>query len=45
MPRILYPAKLSFRIESDVFSKQAKAKGVHHYYTGLAENVKWTSLS
>ena len=27
------------------FSRQAKAKGVHHYQSGLTRNVKSTSLS
>ena len=31
-PRILYLAKLSFRIEGEIeVSRQAKAKGVHHH--------------
>ena len=31
-PRVLFPAKFSFRIEGEVeFSRQAKLKGVHHH--------------
>lgn len=26
------------------FLRQAKIKGVHHYWSGLTRNVKWSSL-
>lgn len=39
--KILYPEKLSFRIEGE-FSRQHK--GVDHLYTGLIRSVKGTSL-
>lgn len=29
-PRILYPARLSFRIKGE-FSREAKAEGIHHH--------------
>ena len=46
-PRILYLARLSFRIEREIksFLKQAKTKVVHHHQTGPTRNVKGTSLS
>lgn len=40
-PRILYPEKLSFRIEVEIkFSRSTKAKGAHHHKTSLIRNVK-----
>ena len=34
-PRLLYPAKLSFRMEGKIkcFSDKVKTKGVHHHQT------------
>nr|KAF6480688.1 hypothetical protein HJG59_010554 [Molossus molossus] len=33
-PKLLYPAKLSFRIDGHIkFSRQEKVKGVHHHQT------------
>ena len=32
-PRLLYPAKLSFRIEGQIVSQIKNAKGVHHHQT------------
>ena len=45
-PRLLYPAKLSFRIEGQIksFQDKKKIKGVHHHQTNTTRNVKGTSL-
>ena len=40
-PRILYPARLSFKIEED---SQTKTKGVRDDYTSPARNFKGDSL-
>ena len=41
-PRLLYPAKLSFRTEGKikVFPRQGKFKGVHHHQAIIIGNVK-----
>ena len=41
-PRLLYPAKLSFRIEGQIksFQDEKKTKGVHHHKTIIIWNVK-----
>ena len=41
-PRLLYPAKLSFRTEGKikVFPRQGKVKGVHHHQAIIIGNVK-----
>ena len=44
--RLLYPAKLSFRIEGQLksFPDKKKTKGVHHHQTIIISNVKGTYL-
>ena len=41
-PRLLYPAKLSFRMKGQIksFSEKNKTKGVHHHQTVLYEMLK-----
>ena len=41
-PRLLYPAKLSFRMEGHVkcFPDKVKAKGVHHHQAIITWNAK-----
>ena len=43
-PGLLYPAKLSFRIEGQIksFPDKRKTKGVHHHQTIIIWNVKGT---
>ena len=45
-PRLLYPAKLSFRIKGQIksFPDKKKTKGVHHHQTIIILNVKGTYL-
>ena len=45
-PRLLYPAKLSFRIEGQIksFPDKKKTKGVHHHKTNIIRNVTLSSL-
>ena len=43
-PRLLYPARLSFRMEGQNtrLPRQGKAKGVHHHQAIITQNVKGT---
>ena len=43
---LLYPAKLSFRIEGQIksFPDKKKLKGVHHHKTSITWNVKGSPL-
>ena len=43
--RILYLANFTFRMEGEVYSRQAKAKGVNHLETVPARNVKVNYLT
>ena len=44
-PRILYPARLSFKIEREIkFPRQTKIKGVCEHSTSAARNFKGDSL-
>ena len=51
-PRILYPARLSFRFKGEVKSftdkqklyRQAKAKRIQHHQNSFTTNAKGTSL-
>ena len=45
-PKLLYPAKLSFRIKGQIknFPDKKKTKGVHHHQTIIIWNVKGTYL-
>ena len=45
-PRLLYPAKLSVRMEGKIkcFSEEVKLKGVHHHQALIIGNVKGTYL-
>ena len=45
-PRLLYLAKLSFRIKGQIksFPDKKKTKGVHHHQAFLIRNVKGTYL-
>ena len=46
-PRILYPARLSFRIEGEIkkLLRKAKTKRIHQYKTYPKRNIKGSSLS
>ena len=46
LPRLLYPAKLSFRMEGQIkcFPNKVKLKGVHHCQALTARKVKGTYL-
>ena len=41
-PKLLYPAKLSFRIKRQIKSFPEKTKGVHHHQIIIIRNVKET---
>ena len=45
-PRLLYPAKLSFRCEGQIknFPDKKKTKGVHYHQSIIIRNVKGTYL-
>ena len=45
-PRLLYPAKLSFRIKGQIksFPDKKKTKGIHHHQTIIILNVKGNYL-
>ena len=44
-PRILYPARLSFRFDDKIKSfTQAKAKRIQHHQTSFATNAKESFL-
>ena len=44
-PRIVYPARLSFRFDGEIkFSRQAKIKRIQLYQTSFTTNAKGTSL-
>ena len=45
-PGLLYPVKLSFRMEGQIksFPDKKKTKGVHHHQAFLIRNVKGTYL-
>ena len=44
-PKILYPARLSFRFEEEIKTLQtAKKKRIQHHQTSLTANTKGTSL-
>lgn len=44
-PRILYPAKLLFRIDGEIKNFPEKIKGIHDHQTSPLRNVKEDSLS
>ena len=43
-PRLLYPAKPSFRMEGQIkcFTNKCRGKGVHHHQAIITQNVKGT---
>nr|KAF6269950.1 hypothetical protein mMyoMyo1_011215 [Myotis myotis] len=45
-PRILYPARLSFKIEGEIrsFTGKKKAKGVYHHQASNARNAQGTGV-
>nr|KAF6360231.1 hypothetical protein mMyoMyo1_011177 [Myotis myotis] len=45
-PRILYPARLSFKLEGEIrsFTDKKKAKGVYHHQASNARNAKGTGV-
>ena len=44
-PRILYPARLSFRFDrNQKLSRQAKVKRIQHHQTSYTTNAKGTPL-
>nr|KAF6387533.1 hypothetical protein mMyoMyo1_008025 [Myotis myotis] len=45
-PRILYPARLSFKIEGEIrsFTDKKKAKGVYHHQASNTRNAKGTGV-
>ena len=45
-PRILYPARLSFRFDGEIksFPYKAKVKRIWHHQTSFTRNTKGTSL-
>jgi len=45
-PRILYPARLSFRFDGEIkrFPDKRKLKIIQHHQTSLTTNAKGTSL-
>ena len=44
-PRLLYPARISFRFDGEVKAFQTKAKRIQHHQTSFTTNAKETSLS
>lgn len=46
LPRLLYPGRLSFKIEGYAeLSREKKVKEIYHHKTKLKQNVKGSSLS
>ena len=43
-PRLLYPARLSFRYEGEIKSLTDKQKRIHYHQTNSSTNAKRTSL-
>ena len=43
-PRLLYPARISFRFDREIKTFTAKAKRIQHHQTSFATNAKGTSL-
>ena len=43
-PRILYPARLSFRFDGEIKTFSDKQKRIQHYQTNFTTNAKGTSL-
>ena len=43
-PRLLYPARVSFRFNGEIKTLQAKAKRIQHHQTSFTANAKGTSL-
>ena len=45
-PRLLYPARISFRFDGEItaFTDKKKAKRIQHHQTSFTTNAKGTSL-